>query len=417
MRRKNHKLEIRNHCGGDRRDRRRGAFLHSPLPTPLMPAAYSRRAKCSAAAFTLVELLVVITIIGVLIALLLPAVQAAREAARQMQCKNNLKQLALGCLNHEQQHGFFPTGGWGRFWLGDPDRGFDRGQPGGWTYNVLPFIEQQALHDIAKGLDPALKSAKTAVLAQTPLSIFHCPSRRPAELYVNGMSYSAYNCNGGAPLPMIAKTDYAANGGSRVINNDLYSSSFPSAFTSGATLASIDADRTNWPDRIRSYVKVKTKDNPGGTMVSLYSQWSGIMYPVSMVKMADISDGTSNTYLLGEKYLKVDRYTDGQVVSDGVYLHAGFSDTNTRWTASYYDQNYRDASDAPSGDVPVYPSPPLFDNWNYTSHLVFGSAHMSGFNMGFCDGSVQHIAYQIDHRIHFDLGNRCDGRTIDAKAY
>ena len=93
--------------------------------------------------FTLVELLVVIAIIGILVALLLPAVQAAREAARKAQCMNNLKQMALGAQQHESAQGFFPTGGWGCSWTGDPDRGFTKKQPGGWIYNILPYIGEQ----------------------------------------------------------------------------------------------------------------------------------------------------------------------------------------------------------------------------------------------------------------------------------
>ena len=73
-------------------------------------------------AFTIVELLVVMAIIGMLIALLLPAVQAIRESARRLQCRNNLKQLGLGVLQHVDAHQQYPTGGWGWSWVGDADR-------------------------------------------------------------------------------------------------------------------------------------------------------------------------------------------------------------------------------------------------------------------------------------------------------
>ena len=88
----------------------------------------TRRGK--SAGFTLVELLTVITIIGILISLLLPAVQAAREAARQLQCQNNLKQFGLAALNHESATGRFPSNGWSCWWVGDPDLGDSWQQPG-----------------------------------------------------------------------------------------------------------------------------------------------------------------------------------------------------------------------------------------------------------------------------------------------
>ena len=109
-------------------------------------------------AFTLVELLVVITIIGILISLLMPAVQSAREAARRTQCSNNLKQLALGCLNHNTQFNFLPTDGWGWGWIGDPSHGAGWKQPGGWIFSILPFIDQQNVYALQMGLNGSQKA-------------------------------------------------------------------------------------------------------------------------------------------------------------------------------------------------------------------------------------------------------------------
>ena len=169
--------------------------------------------------FTLVELLVVIAIIGILVALLLPAVQSAREAARRTQCTNQLKQLALGALNHESTHGFLPSGGWGFKWTGDPDLGYGKDQPGGWTFSLLPYLEETAVASIGEGLAVDQKRAELFRQKTTAIGIFACPSR-PGE----GLGPNAAERSLNEELPptispselagvLVAKTDYAGNGG------------------------------------------------------------------------------------------------------------------------------------------------------------------------------------------------------------
>jgi prepilin-type N-terminal cleavage/methylation domain-containing protein len=125
--------------------------------------------------FTLVELLVVIAIIGILVGLLLPAVQAAREAARRMQCSNNLKQLGLAAHNYHDAYKKFPIG---HHFVGTPDSGATRGLAYGWSFALLPFIEQGNLYNQFDTRYTVFERTITrnGILAGTPLSSFDCPS-------------------------------------------------------------------------------------------------------------------------------------------------------------------------------------------------------------------------------------------------
>jgi prepilin-type N-terminal cleavage/methylation domain-containing protein len=164
--------------------------------------------------FTLVELLVVIAIIGILIALLLPAIQAAREAARRIECGNHLKQIATAMHDYVNAEKRFPSGGWGIGYAPHPDRGMGVNQTGSAFYVLLPYMENNPLYEMGKGVGPmtdnaTLKSANQRRL-MSPVATFNCPSRRDPKNYPYVSLKSLKLCTN---PQQSARTDYAANGG------------------------------------------------------------------------------------------------------------------------------------------------------------------------------------------------------------
>jgi prepilin-type N-terminal cleavage/methylation domain-containing protein/prepilin-type processing-associated H-X9-DG protein len=312
--------------------------------------------RCRNLGFTLVELLVVIAIIGVLVALLLPAVQAAREAARRTQCANHLKQLSLGALLHEDTHKHLPTGGWTWHWTGDPDRGFDRRQPGGWSFTILPFVEQRPLFELGAGQSVAAKKPHFSRRNSTPVSFFYCPTRRPPRALPN--VHQTVNSD---PVTSAARTDYAANSGT---------------------------DQGAWWNANSSGDPSFT-DAPGFAYPDYHNIGTGVIYSTSAVKLRDITDGTSHTYVLGEKYLNADNYTNSQEGTDNNPTYSGFDWDWQRWHGNGLVRDRKGLSD-----------------W-----LSFGGPHPGGANMAFCDGSVRHIPFSIDLTTHTNHCHKSDGNV------
>jgi prepilin-type N-terminal cleavage/methylation domain-containing protein len=307
-------------------------------------------------AFTLVELLVVIAVIGILVALLLPAINSVREAARRGQCSNNLRQIGLACQSHVDSFGIYPSGGWGYAWVGSPEMGHGQKQAGGWIYNILPFVGEEALHDMGRGLSEDDRLAEAAKRIGTPINLFTCPTRRPARAWpIQGDAPHLRKPINAGTVERVARACYAINAGSVMGDNPP-----PGPESLEA------ADGFAWTD---------------------VSQYNGVSYQRSTVRDKHIKDGKSNTLLVAEKYLHERYYETGSDTGDNESMYAGYSIDLNRFAT-------RELLPFPDG---------IDDGGGLTRR--FGGPH-AVWNAVFCDGSVRGLDFEINPMIHEQQANR-----------
>ncbi|QDV32924.1 DUF1559 domain-containing protein [Tautonia plasticadhaerens] len=367
-------------------------------------------------AFTLIELLVVIAIIGVLIALLLPAVQSAREAARRAQCTNNLKQIGLGFMNFESANGHLPQGAHD----GHPQAVTASGAPSpsgynydeqppsyggttccnaatpeGWNhfFHILPFMEQQQTYDLANFDLPPIWPTNTRPadynngendVARVSIAIYNCPTRRPLERYGND------------PVTATTRNDYAGCAG--FYHGEYYecrTSVFIPPPPNGIE------DPANYADERANLNHGNTGKRKGAIV------WSG---RGATRKLADFRDGTSNSILVSEKSLPLDRFgADGG--DNERWNNAGWDEDNIR----YHFVPIPD-SQAPSfnGQCSTPPSPTTGGTlWR----RMFGSSHPGGLNVLLGDGSVRFVKFTIDPSAFRRLAVIDDGEPMSADQY
>jgi prepilin-type N-terminal cleavage/methylation domain-containing protein/prepilin-type processing-associated H-X9-DG protein len=294
-----------------------------------------RRPSRSSPAFTLIELLVVIAIIAVLIALLLPAVQSAREAARRAQCTNNLKQLGLAVQNYHSANNVFPADGYSGV------------APWQNTYSnfsvfvfLSPYLEQQQIYNATN---------------------FNLTNYEPDNITIAGIAINTLMCPSDPWQP-------------QPISNNTPNASFVEnvgALPPGTWMQQFTSYGANYGTFAQTYRQIYG--------AAEFAMFNGVIYPDSRIGINAITDGTSNTFLFGERAQSLFRlYDPGYQNSDGSWNSQHWYDTGV---ATYFPPNVQN-----NGSVPAY-------GGGFASDAT--SLHPGGVNYGFCDGSVRFIKNSI----------------------
>jgi prepilin-type N-terminal cleavage/methylation domain-containing protein/prepilin-type processing-associated H-X9-DG protein len=359
-------------------------------------------------AFTLVELLVVIAIIGILVALLLPAIQAAREAARRTQCKNNMKNIGLACHNFHDTYKFFPTGG--ETWNAQISNYVDPPPPEaggrlvgpqrlgiGWAFQLLPYLEEGAIHDLTAAQE----------IRDKAIPLYICPSRRGVVRIDN-------------PDGPRVLMDYAAvHPCTKVYSTETSPKDINPATLTWNTVADMFYKYSNPPAGAPKFAGESGHGPPiqpygayDGVIVRSAWHWSiALQDPFksgiemrqadgvpSPTKIAKISDGSSKTVMISEKYIRADLY------------HSGHPSDDTGWSDGWDPDIMRCSCIPPLQDGQTnfafggnLGSPPGTPVWEI---FLLGSAHSGGMNAAFADGSTRTINYDIDVYVLNAMGTR-----------
>jgi prepilin-type N-terminal cleavage/methylation domain-containing protein/prepilin-type processing-associated H-X9-DG protein len=326
--------------------------------------------------FTLLEVLAVIAIVAILIALLVPAIQAAREAARRIACANNLKQIGLACQNYHDRIGSFPPGNVAI------DDGSYSGTWWGWSSAILPDLEQGPLFDAINLAFPATDPVNSTV-RQTLVDGFLCPTDGSSRgLRLIPWADATYSTSA-----VSAPTNYVGCSG------DIKSGTVHDRFSGDPT--ELDGARwQGWPWAVSLGCK--------GTFRGIFGDCSN----ARVVRLAEVTDGASHTFLAGEQIVSMHAYIAWPIST----WTMGSTIIPLNWDTSLHDgESDFDGSICHFGNA-YEQTPHCYFNWSYT--FGFRSRHPSGANFVMADGSVRFTKQSLAHPVYNAIGTRAGGEAL-----